>query len=241
MSDVRLPTIKPCGDCALIAEYGETVDADINRRVLALDAYLARHPLEGISETVPTYRSLLIHYDPLRLDFAGMKAAILAAAARSGSDVPPGKRWRVPVAYGGDYGIDLTDVAVRHGMSEEEVVRRHAGGQYRVYMLGFLPGFAYLGGLDPAIATPRRDDPRLVTPAGTISIGGVQAGIQCLEAPSGWHLLGRTPVRTYHPGREPIFLVEPGDEVCFAPIPHDAFAALEARSATGELIAERIG
>lgn len=235
-----MPTVKPCGDRALIVEYGESVDADINRRVLALDAYLVHHQISGISETVPTYRSLLVHYDPLVQDFSAMKTALLQAAGKSGAEAGAGRLWRVPVAYGGEFGIDLADVAARHAMSEEDVARRHAAGRYRVYMLGFLPGFAYLGGLDPALATPRRDDPRLMTPAGTISIGGVQAGIQCLAAPSGWHLLGRTPVRTYHPGRDPIFLVEPGDEVEFYAIPHQAFAALDARAEAGEPIAEEV-
>lgn len=234
------PHIKPCGDAALVIEYGDTVDAALNRRVLALDAYLARHPVGGISETVPTYRSLLVHYDPLRLDYADLSAALLEAAAVSGSDSATGTRWRIPVVYGGEYGVDLAEIAARHRMREEEVIRRHSAGIYRVYMLGFMPGFAYLGGLDPALATPRRDDPRLETPAGTISIGGVQAGVQCLAAPSGWHLLGRTPVRTYQPGREPMFLVEPGDEVTFAPIAADLFAGLEARASAGEMIAEKV-
>lgn len=234
------PHIKPCGDAALVIEYGDTVDAALNRRVLALDAYLTRHPVAGISETVPTYRSLLVHYDPIRLDYADLSAALLEAAAMSGSDSATGTRWRIPVVYGGEYGVDLAAIAARHHMSETEVIRRHSAGIYRVYMLGFMPGFAYLGGLDPALATPRRDDPRLETPAGTISIGGVQAGVQCLAAPSGWHLLGRTPVRTYQPGREPMFLVEPGDEVMFEPIAADLFAGLEARAAAGEMIAEKV-
>ena len=234
------PHIKPCGDAALVIEYGDTVDAALNRRVLALDAYLAKHPVAGISETVPTYRSLLVHYDPLRLDYADLSAALLQAAALSGSDSATGTRWRIPVVYGGEYGVDLAAIATRHQMSETEVIRRHSAAIYRVYMLGFMPGFAYLGGLDPALATPRRDDPRLETPAGTISIGGVQAGVQCLAAPSGWHLLGRTPVRTYQPGREPMFLVEPGDEVTFAPIAAALFAGLEARAAAGEIIAEKV-
>jgi KipI family sensor histidine kinase inhibitor len=123
-------------------------------------------------------------------------------------------------------------------MTTEEVIRLHTGGDYYVAMLGFLPGFAYLAGLDPKLATPRRDDPRTVTPAGTISIGGVQAGVQCLEGPSGWHLLGRTPVRTYHPRREPVFLIEPGDAVTFHAIDQREWAALDRAAEAGEPIAE---
>lgn len=232
------PNVRPCGDAALIAEYGEAVDADINRRVLALDAYLTLHPLSGISEMVPTYRSLMVHYDPSVIGYSDLKSSLLAAAESSGSQTRQGRRWRIPVVYGGQFGADLSAIAARHNMSEAEVVRRHSAGVYRVYMLGFMPGFAYLGGLDPALATPRRDDPRLETPAGTVSIGGVQAGVQCLPAPSGWHLLGRTPVRTYHPDRQPIFLLEPGDEVIFYAIEARHFALLERRAEEGELIAE---
>ena len=233
------PRLKPCGDAALLAEYGEAVDANVNRQVLALDAYLTAHPIHGVSETVPTYRSLLVHYDPTLTTYGDMAEAVAAAARLSGTNTAQGKRWRIPVVYGGTYGIDLAAVAARHAMSEDEVVRRHCAGDYRVYMLGFMPGFAYLGGLDPALATPRRDDPRLETPSGTVSIGGVQAGVQCLAAPSGWHLLGRTPVRTYHPERTPMFLLEPGDSVCFEPLGADQFAGLDAAAARGDLIAQK--
>ncbi len=137
-------------------------------------------------------------------------------------------------------GIDLDDVARARGLSTEEVIRLHTGGDYYVAMLGFLPGFAYLAGLDPKLATPRRDDPRTVTPAGTISIGGVQAGVQCLEGPSGWHLLGRTPVRTYHPRREPVFLIEPGDAVTFHAIDQREWDALDRAAEAGEPMAELV-
>jgi KipI family sensor histidine kinase inhibitor len=240
MPSLRAPRLIPCGDAALTVEFGQDVDPAVSDQVLALDRALglARHP--AIRETVPTYRSLLVYYDPVVLDFGGLSQVILELAASPGVHSVPVRRWRVPVVYGGDFGIDLADVAARASMSEQEVVRRHTGATYRVYMLGFLPGFSYLGGLDPAIATPRRDDPRLVTPSGTISIGGVQAGIQCLEGPSGWHLLGRTPVRTYHPTREPMFLIAPGDEVRFYPVTPDAWASLDAAAADGAPVAEQV-
>jgi KipI family sensor histidine kinase inhibitor len=150
------------------------------------------------------------------------------------------RRWRVPVVYGGAFGIDLEDVARARGLSTDEVVRLHTGGDYYVAMLGFLPGFAYLAGLDPKLATPRRHEPRMVTPSGTISIGGVQAGIQCLESPTGWHLLGRTPVRTYHPNREPVFLMEPGDAVTFYAVDSSEWDALDAAADAGEPVAELV-
>lgn len=235
------PRILPCGEAALVVEFGDTIDEAINGKVLGLDRAIARENIQGVIETVPTYRSLLVHYDPLRIGFAAMKAKMLELATAATIENGVRRRWRVPVVYGGAFGVDLEDVAKARGLSPDEVVRLHTGGDYYVAMLGFLPGFAYLAGLDPKLATPRRDDPRTVTPAGTISIGGVQAGIQCLEGPSGWHLLGRTPVRTYHPQREPVFLVEPGDAVTFYAVDASQWAALDAAAEAGEPVAELVG
>jgi KipI family sensor histidine kinase inhibitor len=146
----------------------------------------------------------------------------------------------IPVVYGGAFGIDLEDVARSHGISTEEVIRRHASRTYRVAMLGFLPGFCYLSGADPSIALPRRTSPRLKTPAGTVSIGGVQALFASVEAPSGWHLLGRTPVRNFMPDRDPVFLVGAGDEVVFRPIPEAAWDALDRAAEAGDPVAELV-
>jgi KipI family sensor histidine kinase inhibitor len=142
------------------------------------------------------------------------------------------------VVYGGEFGIDLEDVAARHGLTPSQLIDKHAAPIYRVYMMGFLPGFAYLGGLDPAIVTSRRETPRLKTPPGTISIGGIQALVATVEAPSGWHLLGRTPLRNFMPTRDPVFLLEAGDRVTFEPIPASRWAELDAAAAAGEPIAE---
>ena len=144
----------------------------------------------------------------------------------------------MPVAYGGGNGIDLDDVAKTLGSTPDEIVARHVAGDYRVAMIGFTPGWSYLSGLEKILHMPRRQNPRLITPAGTISIGGVQTGIQCLAGPSGWHLLGRTPVRTYQLHREPIFLLEPGDRVTFFPIDAKAFDEQDRAAAGGEIVAE---
>lgn len=234
------PRILPCGDAALAVEFGDRVDEAINGRVLSLDRAVTEAAVPGVSETVPTYRSLLVHYDPLIVSFADLGARLLSLAQTAKPEVTARRRWRVPVVYGGEFGIDLEAVAARHGISPEEIVRRHTAGHYYVAMLGFMPGFAYLAGLDPQLATPRRDDPRTMTPAGTISIGGVQAGIQCLAGPSGWHLLGRTPVRTYHPQRDPVFLVGPGDAVTFYAIDAREWDALDRAAESGEPVAELI-
>ncbi len=234
------PRILPSGDTALTVEFGSSIDPDINRRVLALDRNVASEAVTGVTETVPTYRSLLVHYDPLQIGYAELSDKLLALAQLP---VPPEtsiRRWRVPVVYGGDDGIDLDDVARAHNISTSEVIAKHTGSEYRVAMIGFTPGFAYLSGLDPSIATPRRESPRTYTPPGTISIGGVQGCVQCLAAPSGWHLLGRTPVRTFHPHRDPVFLMEPGDAVIFHAIAANEFAALDRAAERGETVAELI-
>jgi KipI family sensor histidine kinase inhibitor len=229
----------PSGDSAITVEFGRDISDESNRRVLALDRALKRQAVVGIVETVPTYRSLLVHYDPEQISFDALAAA-LTALAQSSDDVQttPARRWRIPVCYGGEYGIDLEDVAAALKLTPDEVVARHIAGDYRVAMIGFTPGWSYLSGLDPALTMPRRQAPRLLTPAGTISIGGVQAGIQCLPGPSGWHLLGRTPVRTYQLRREPIFLLEPGDAISFTRIDAKEFAEQDDAAAHGEVVAE---
>jgi KipI family sensor histidine kinase inhibitor len=228
----------PSGDSAITVEFARNIDDAANQRVLALDRAIAASPIDGVTETVPTYRSLLVHYDPEQLDFdrLGEKLLVLAEAP-----APPGgkaRHWRVPVAYGGENGIDLEDVAKTLNIAPEEVVARHVGGDYRVAMIGFTPGWSYLSGLDKSLHMPRRQNPRVFTPMGTISIGGVQAGIQCLAAPSGWHLLGRTPVRTFQLHRDPVFLTEPGDRVTFYQIDDKTFAEQDRAAEAGALIAE---
>ena len=237
-SSTAQPRILLAGDTALVVEFGRDSDPQFSRQVLNLDRNVAREAIAGVLETVPTYRSLLVHYDPVQIGFGALSERLLALAQLPIPDETAVRRWRVPVVYGGDYGIDLDDVARVHQISVSEVIARHSGSEYRVAMIGFTPGFAYLSGLDPSIATPRRESPRTETPPGTISIGGVQACVQCLAAPSGWHLLGRTPVRTFHPHRDPVFLMEPGDAVTFMPIDAREFDALDRAAERGEIIAE---
>lgn len=241
MTGHNYPRAIPLGDQALAIEFGEGVDPHLNARVLALDAALAAAPPKGVVEMVPTYRSLLIHFDPLLADPDEITRIALELAGRLEPKETRARRWRIPVVYGGAFGIDLEATAARHGITPSELIARHSAPVYRIYMIGFIPGFAYLGGLDPSIATPRRDVPRLKTPAGTISIGGVQAAVASVEAPSGWHLLGRTPVRAFMPGRDPAFLLAPGDEVVFHQIPAEQWDALDAQAAAGAPVAELVG
>jgi len=234
------PRVLACGDSALTVEFGTTMEPGSNLRVFALDRALKNTPVEGITETVPTYRSLLVHYDPLKLGFSELSERLSALLDRPDTTERASRHWRVPVAYGGAFGLDLDAVAKAHGMPSEELIRRHSAPRYDVAMIGFTPGFCYLRGLDPALATPRQIQPRITTPAGTISIGGVQAAMQCLSGPSAWHLLGRTPVRAFNPHRDPVFLFEPGDTVTFERIDATEFERLERLVARGDIVAELV-
>jgi 5-oxoprolinase (ATP-hydrolysing) subunit B len=234
------PRLLPNGDSAISVEFSRNIDDDANERVLALDRVMAAEPVAGVIETVPTYRSLLVHYDPVQIDFEALGEKLLALALRPVPAAARTRRWRIPVCYGGQHGIDLEDVAKALDTTPDDVVARHVAGDYRVAMIGFTPGWSYLSGLAKFLHMPRRQNPRLLTPAGTISIGGMQTGIQCLAGPSGWHLLGRTPVRTYQLHRDPIFLLEPGDRVSFAPIDAKTFAEQDRAAEGGELVAELI-
>jgi KipI family sensor histidine kinase inhibitor len=232
------PRILPSGDSAITVEFSRHIDDAANQRVLALDRILARDPVSGVTETVPTYRSLLVHYDPVQIDFDALGAKLVAMAQLPIPPVTNTRRWRIPVAYGGEHGIDLEDVASTLDTTPDDIVARHIAGNYRVAMIGFTPGWSYLSGLEKFLHMPRRKNPRLLTPAGTISIGGVQAGVQCLAGPSGWHLLGRTAVRTYQLHRDPIFLLEPGDHVTFSAVDAKTFAEQDRAAEAGEIVAE---
>src|ERR1700716_861079 len=234
------PRILPSGDSAITVEFSRNIDDAANQRVLALDRTLANEPVSGVTETVPTYRSLLVHYDPVQIDFDTLSERLTALAELPVPPTTKARRWRIPVVYGGEHGIDLEDVAKTLDTTPDDIVARHVAGDYRVAMIGFTPGWSYLSGLDDFLHLPRRKNPRQLTPAGTISIGGVQTGVQCLAGPSGWHLLGRTPVRTYQLHRDPIFLLEPGDHVVFCPVDARTFAEQDRAAEAGEIVAELI-
>ena len=209
----------PAGDRALSVELGQTVDPAVNARVRGLDRAVKREQLPGVVETVPSYRALLVYYEPETVSCAQLTAA-LAALVRGldGQAVPPGDLVELPVCYGGDLGPDLPFVAQHTGQTEQEVVALHSGPDYLVYLLGFTPGFPYLGGMDPRIAAPRLATPRVKIPAGSVGIAGQQTGVYPLDSPGGWQLIGRTPVRLYDPGREQPILLAPGDRVRFRPV-----------------------
>ncbi|MBV8924486.1 MAG: 5-oxoprolinase subunit PxpB, partial [Bradyrhizobium sp.] len=228
------PRLLPSGDSAITVEFSRQIEDAASQRVLALDRVLGEAPIEGVTETVPTYRSLLVHYDPLRIDFDHLGQRLMTLAQAPSPPAARTRRWRVPVAYGGENGIDLEEVAKALNTTPDEIVARHVGGDYRVAMIGFTPGWSYLSGLDRSLHMSRRQNPRVFTPTGTISIGGVQAGIQCLAGPSGWHLLGRTAVKTFQLHRDPVFLMEPGDRVTFYQVDEKLFAEQERAAEAGK-------
>ena len=237
--DIDRPVIRYLGDRALSVEFGERIDPQLIARVHAFDAALNRLNLADIVETVPTYRATTIFFDPLTADLQEIEAAIFQLATTHGSYRAKGPLWEVPVTYGEEFGIDIEDVAAHAGISRSEMIELHSAAEYLVAMVGFLPGFSYLSGLDSRLAMPRRLEPRAVIPASSISIGGQQTAIGSLEGPSGWHLIGRTPARPFQPGRTPEFLFEPGDRIRFRPISAREWSLLDRDAAQGALVAER--
>src|SRR3954447_6191630 len=171
-TQLSTPRILPSGDAAITVEFARSIDEEANRRVLTLDRALAEHPVAGITETVPTYRSLLVHYDPVQIGFDELGPKLMEFARRPAAARTTTRRWRIPVAYGGEQGIDLEDVARTLNTTANDIVARHIASDYRVAMIGFTPGWSYLSGLDPSMQMSRRLNPRLLTPAGTVSIGG---------------------------------------------------------------------
>lgn len=221
------------GDRALIVEFGDRVDRAVNREVLRLDAVLAAEPVAGVIETVPTFRSLMVHYDPLATSRAALEGAITRLLDRGGGRRREARRWRVPVCYEGGFAPDLDEVARLTGLTPAKVVVLHQTPCYHVYMLGFLPGLPYLGDLPEALCLPRRADPRLRVPAGSVSIATSLSTIYPYESPGGWHLIGATPIRLFDAARRPPALLAPGDAVRFEPIDADVFAALRRPAESG--------
>jgi inhibitor of KinA len=211
--------IKPLGDSALLIQFGEEIDMNINQRVHALNALLHATSFDGILETVPAYCTLLVHYNPLTLTFDQVARWAREQMQRvdDATHRTP-RRLEVPARYGGAPGADLEAVAASKGISAADVIRLHSGREYTVYMMGFTPGFPYMGTLDERLVTPRLETPRTLVKAGTVAIAGSQTGIYPLDSPGGWHAIGWTPLKLFDPASASPFLFAPGDEVKFIPL-----------------------
>lgn len=230
------PTLHPAGDRALVLELGDRIDAETNARIIDLADRLDAAAWPGVTEVVPTYRSLLVGYDPVILRGAELEARLMALwDSRDASPQAPGRLWKVPCLYGAGVEGDLDDLARLKGLSTDEVIAFHSGAEYRVYMIGFAPGFAYLGGLPELLHTPRLRVPRQNIPGGAIGIGGQQANINSMAGPSGWRFVGWTPWRIFDPGAPDPFLLRAGDRVRFVPVSADDARDIAARVAEGAL------
>lgn len=220
--------IVSAGDSALVVEFEDRIDASVNARAIGVADALQAAGLAGVRDIVPTFRSVAIYFDPLHTDGDALVARVEAEASRPPPDAVAARApVRIPVCYGGELGPDLGAVAVFAQMDEAGVVAAHTARTYRVFMLGFVPGFAYLGTLDDRIAMPRRSTPRVRVPVGSVGIAGVQTGIYPMETPGGWQLVGRTPIKPFDPDRAEPFLLTAGDAVQFYAIDRDEFVRAE--------------
>lgn len=211
--------LKAVGDRALSIELGTEIEESVNIRVTELSRRIAAARPPGILEVVPAFTSLLVYYDPLQTDYSRLQILITNLAEDSTRTAGrSGKLVEIPVCYGGRYGEDLSFVARHAGLTEKEVIKIHSGRDYRIFMLGFLPGFPYLGGIDERLVTPRLDSPRNRIPAGSVGIGGAQTGIYPLASPGGWRLIGRTPLKLFRPDQPDRILYEAGDIIRFVPV-----------------------
>lgn len=218
----------PAGDCAIMVELGREIDREINGQIRRMVLTLKEKKLEGIWDILPTYRSVLINYDPLVYTFDELKKLIEGIEFEESDELADTLRLiEIPTVYGDEFGPDLANVANHAGLSSDEVVRIHAGTDYLVYMMGFAPGFTYLGGLDERIATPRLETPRLKIPAGSVGIAGSQTGMYPSVSPGGWQLIGRTPINLYDDRRDPPVFIQAGDYIRYVPIEKDEFYAID--------------
>ncbi|HXE81507.1 MAG TPA: 5-oxoprolinase subunit PxpB [Vicinamibacterales bacterium] len=225
--------VVPLGDAALLILAEPVIDLRVNQRLHAIAADLTARRLRGVRDVVPAYASCAVHFDPLRTDRLALRAAVEDAVARSAGAVEEDTRAstvEVPVCYGGEFGPDLPAVAAYAASTEADVVRLHAGRDYRVFMIGFLPGFPYLAAVDDRIAMPRRDAPRPRVPAGSVGVAGRQTGIYPVDAPGGWQIIGRTPLRLFDPHSSTPSRFAPGDLVRFVPIDEATYRRLAAGS-----------
>ena len=219
------PTISPVGDRAISIDFGQVIDPTINRHIRQTIERIKALQLDGIIELVPTYCALLVEYDAMLYSYSEI-CNIIEPTLDEGMTNTTNELVtvvEVPTVYGGEFGPDLSFVASHNHLSEDEVISIHSGTDYLVYMLGFIPGFTYLGGMDPRIATPRLSSPRTLIPAGSVGIAGEQTGTYPSDSPGGWQIIGRTPVTMYDMSKAQAALLKAGDYVRYVPIDESEF------------------
>lgn len=225
----------PAGDRALVMEFGNTISAEIQSKIRSMMLVLTEHPVAGVVELVPAYRSLMIYYEPLITTWVELCAQLSRLeAGLSLFSLPKPRIIEIPTVYGGEYGPDLAYVAKYNHVAKEAVVKIHTSVNYLVYMLGFTPGFPYLGGLPEAIATPRQAVPRTIIPAGSVGIAGEQTGIYPIASPGGWQLIGRTPLQLYNPAVTPPVLLQAGDYLRFCQVSETEYRRISEQVESGQ-------
>jgi len=224
----------PAGDLAVSIELGEEISVQVNTRVRALEYLIEHKALPGVVETVPTYRSLLVYYDPSVVGYEALCAQLATLSEQTTTTaMTPAREVELPCCYGGELGLDLEAAARRLELSMDELVRLHAGAEYLVYFIGFTPGLPYMTGAPERLTIPRLDTPRVKVPAGSVAIGGIQCCVYSVDSPGGFWLLGRTPVRLYDPEAAEPILLKPGDRVRFRRIERGEFDDIALRVAAG--------
>jgi len=215
----KKPLFRIAGDRGLLVEYGDVIDPDINNKVRSMAIVMEKETIEGVIETIPTYRSLLIIYDPAITNPTKLEKEILTLEERlSQIKIPPPDTVEIPVCYGGEFGPDIQFVADHNSITKDDVVRIHSGADYQIYMIGFTPGFPFLGGLPKELHTPRLETPRSFVPERSVGIANNQTGIYPLASPGGWQLIGKTPFKLFAPEHFNPFIYKVGDRIKFKPI-----------------------
>jgi inhibitor of KinA len=228
--------IIPCGDTAIVVEFGDQIDRDLSRTVLRSTATLRQAQIQGIVEVVPTFRSLLVHYNPLITTSSKLIEEILPIMQGEGEFETQARCWHLPVCYEGVWAPDLDDVARRTEMTTQDVIRMHVQNTYHIYMVGFLPGYPYMGDLPEQLRLPRREIPRVRVPAGSVAIATAMTAVYPIESPGGWHLIGATPVPMFDKNVMPPALFTAGDQVIFFNVNSKELAIIEADIQTGTYV-----
>lgn len=225
MSDVRYLV---SGDCGLCVEFGNEISPDINKKIRAFKIAIEKSDIDGIVETIPTYRSLLVQYRPEKIRFKELTEKFEGLmGSLDNIEIPPPTVIEIPVLYGGEMGPDIENVAEHNHKTVEEVIKIHTSEEYLIYMIGFIAGFPYLGGMSKEIATPRLKSPRVKIDGGSVGIAGEQTGIYPVDSPGGWQLIGRTPLKLYDSEREKPILLESGQYIKFKPVTEQEYHRIE--------------